>query len=303
MISTNPEGDGCKAPEGRTFHEILTEKDRMGASGCRPDLTPMAGEGMHAFAAQGSAVEGGGAIIVKNRDEHPMYQEMRYHQGHVYRYYGIYGGNEDHMSLTGGVNEAGFAVFSAVAEPIPKDVRLAYGKRGTLAALLGNCSSVKEALEMKDYFKSPGFFLMADAHEIAYVEIGEDGIWDVKTEENGTLAHTNHFLLPDLTQFNHEIGRSSSTRLHRIDELLSEPHAPYTLDDMIAFSEDEHDGPNDSIWRTGSRKDGVQTLATIGVWLHDDAKPDIYVKIRYSPDDQGKEDIYQLDGAHLFPSR
>lgn len=76
----NPEGDGCKAPEGRTFHEILTEKDRMGASGCRPDLTPMAGEGMHAFAAQGSAVEGGGAIIVKNRDEHPMYQEMRYHQ-------------------------------------------------------------------------------------------------------------------------------------------------------------------------------------------------------------------------------
>ncbi|WP_443653022.1 carcinine hydrolase/isopenicillin-N N-acyltransferase family protein, partial [Dialister hominis] len=110
-------------------------------------------------------------------------------------------------------------------------------------------------------------------------------------------------LLPDLTQFNHKIGRSSSTRLHRIDELLSEPHAPYTLDDMIAFSEDEHDGPNDSIWRTGSRKDGVQTLATIGVWLHDDAKPDIYVKIRYSPDDQGKEDIYQLDGAHLFPSR
>lgn len=266
-------------------------------------LLPWQAKACTLFAAQGSAVEGGGAIIVKNRDEHPMYQEMRYHQGHVYRYYGIYGGNEDHMSLTGGVNEAGFAVFSAVAEPIPKDVRLAYGKRGTLAALLGNCSSVKEALEMKDYFKSPGFFLMADAHEIAYVEIGEDGIWDVRTEENGTLAHTNHFLLPDLTQFNHKIGRSSSTRLHRIDELLSEPHAPYTLDDMIAFSEDEHDGPNDSIWRTGSRKDGVQTLATIGVWLHDDAKPDIYVKIRYSPDDQGKEDIYQLDGAHLFPSR
>lgn len=156
MISTNPEGDGCKAPEGRTFHEILTEKDRMGASGCRPDLTPMAGEGMHAFCRSGQRRRRRGAIIVKNRDEHPMYQEMRYHQGHVYRYYGIYGGNEDHMSLTGGVNEAGFAVFSAVAEPIPKDVRLAYGKRGTLAALASNCSSVKEALEMKDYFKSSG---------------------------------------------------------------------------------------------------------------------------------------------------
>lgn len=121
-------------------------------------FTPMAGEGMHAFCRSGQRRRRRGAIIVKNRDEHPMYQEMRYHQGHVYRYYGIYGGNEDHMSLTGGVNEAGFAVFSAVAEPIPKDVRLAYGKRGTLAALLGNCSSVKEALEMKDYFKSPGFF-------------------------------------------------------------------------------------------------------------------------------------------------
>ena len=87
-------------------------------------LLPWQAKACTLFAAQGSAVEGGGAIIVKNRDEHPMYQEMRYHQGHVYRYYGIYGGNEDHMSLTGGVNEAGFAVFSAVAEPIPKDVRL-----------------------------------------------------------------------------------------------------------------------------------------------------------------------------------
>ena len=47
------QGDGCKAPEGRTFHEILTEKDRMGASGCRPDLTPLAGEGMHAFCRSG----------------------------------------------------------------------------------------------------------------------------------------------------------------------------------------------------------------------------------------------------------
>lgn len=200
----------AKAPEGRTFHEILTEKDRMGASGRRPDLYSH-GRRRHArFLPLRRCRRRRGAIIVKNRDEHPMYQEMRYHQGHVYRYYGIYGGNEDHMSLTGGVNEAGFAVFSAVAEPIPKDVRLAYGKRGTLARLLGNCSSVKEVLEMKDYFKSPGFFLMADAHEIAYVEIGEDGIWDVKTEENGTLAHTNHFLLPDLTQFNHKIGRSAT---------------------------------------------------------------------------------------------
>lgn len=80
MISTNPEGDGCKAPEGRTFHEILTEKDRMGVAAAGLILLPWQAKACTLFAAQGSAVEGGGAIIVKNRDEHPMYQEMRYHQ-------------------------------------------------------------------------------------------------------------------------------------------------------------------------------------------------------------------------------
>lgn len=65
------------------------------------------------------------------------------------------------------------------------------------------------------------------------------------------------------------------TRLSRIAELLGRDHKPYVLDDLMAFSRDRHDGSDDSIWRTGSGARSDETLASIGLWLHDGGKPDI----------------------------
>ena len=70
------------------------------------------------WGANGSEVEGGGTILVKNRDWVPQYQEMKYGKGEKYRYYGLYGGDEKKMFLRGGVNEKGLAVFSAAASVI-----------------------------------------------------------------------------------------------------------------------------------------------------------------------------------------
>lgn len=72
------------------------------------------------FGAQGSEVEGGGTLLVKNRDWHPQYQEMRYEEGPRYRFYGIFGGSSGKMFLRGGVNEAGLAVFQQLPAPFPK---------------------------------------------------------------------------------------------------------------------------------------------------------------------------------------
>lgn len=257
------------------------------------------------FGANGSEVEGGGTILVKNRDWHPQYQEMRYETGPRYRFYGLYGGNEKKMSLKGGVNEAGLAVFSAAASSIPRRSRMVMDHSGksSIREILGSCASVEDALAMNRYFRGPKFLVIEDAKEMAYVEIGNHGAYRVKKVTNGVLAHTNHYLFPEFSSLNILGCHSSKTRFSRIEELLSESHEPYVLDDLMTFSRDHHDGTDDSIWRTGSGARSDETLASIGLWLHEGVKPDIFVKIRYAPDDRGREDIYQLEGKDLFPNK
>lgn len=245
------------------------------------------------WGAQGSEVEGGGTILVKNRDWVPQYQEMKYGKGEKYRYYGLYGGNENKMFLRGGVNEEGLAVFSAAASVIPKKERreMGHAKKSALREILGTCATVEEALEKTAYFKGPKFLMIGDAHSLVYVEIGADGAYQIKRVENGSLSHTNHYLSPDFGALNRRLRPSTTKRLSRISELLEENHKPYTLWDMTAF------GADPILWRKGEK---VETLATIGVWLHEDALPDIYVKVRYNPWDE-EEDVYELEGKDLFP--
>lgn len=245
------------------------------------------------WGAQGSEVEGGGTILVKNRDWVPQYQEMKYGKGEKYRYYGLYGGNENKMFLRGGVNEKGLAVFSAAASVIPKKERkeMGHAKKSALREILGSCATVEEALEKTAYFKGPKFLMIGDAHSLVYVEIGADGAYQIKRVENGSLSHTNHYLSPDFGALNRRLRPSTTKRLSRISELLEENHKPYTLWDMTAF------GADPILWRKGKK---VETLATIGVWLHEDALPDIYVKVRYNPWDE-EEDVYELEGKDLFP--
>lgn len=255
------------------------------------------------FAAQGTAVEGGGTVIVKNRDWHPEYQELKYAQGKLYRYYGLYGGNEEKMQLRGGVNEKGLVVFSAAASVIPKTEKkgMEQSKKSALKEMLGGASSVEEALAMTYLFVGPKFLMIADADEVAYVEIGDKGRYEIKKVKNGTLVHTNHYLSESLTSYNKKEAVSSHTRLERINELLKQKERGNTLFDLVSYSEDQEDGPDNSIWRTGSTPRSDETLGTFGVWIHKEAPPDIYVKVRYSPGDQGKEDVYQLEGKDLFP--
>jgi hypothetical protein len=254
------------------------------------------------FGAQGSRVLGGGTLVVKNRDFRPEYQEMRLVQGSRYRFYGLYGGTDEKMGLKGGVNEAGLVVFSAAASCIPQKERRTMGKNtGSLGKLLGRYATVEEALESGIDLGGPKFLLLADATELAWVEVGTEDRVTVRRVQNGTLAHTNFYLSPEFESLNLKPAVSARHRYARIEELLESRNVPYILDDLIGYSTDQTEGADNSLWRTGSRSEGPQTLATFGVWIHAGARPDVFVKIRYSPEDQGKEDVYQLDGAHLFP--
>lgn len=254
------------------------------------------------FGAQGSRVLGGGTLVVKNRDFRPEYQEMRLVQGSHYRFYGLYGGIEAKMGLKGGVNEAGLAVLSAAASCIPQKERKTMDRNtGALGKLLGRYATVEEALASGIDLGGPKFLLLADATELVWVEVGDADRVTVRRVKNDTLAHTNFYLSPEFQELNLKPGVSAWHRYARIQDLLESQKDPYGLDDLIRYSQDRTEGPDNSIWRIGSRETGPQTLATFGVWIHAGARPDVFVKIRYSPEDSGKEDVYQMDGAHLFP--
>ena len=110
---------------------------------------PAAASACTLFAANGADwVQGGGSLIVKNRDWTPEYQELRLVRNRTYAYYGIFGGEAEHLQLKGGVNAKGLAVFTASASAIPRAQRqLEHGpSQGTLSTLLGECASVGEAL-------------------------------------------------------------------------------------------------------------------------------------------------------------
>ncbi len=264
---------------------------------------PAAASACTLFAANGADwVQGGGSLIVKNRDWTPEYQELRLVRNRTYAYYGIFGGEAEHLQLKGGVNAKGLAVFTASASAIPRAQRqLEHGpSQGTLSTLLGECASVGEALAHTELFIGPKFLLLADAQETAYVEIAPGGRYAVRREKNGPLWHTNHYLEPELTDANVRIGTSSQTRYDRIGSLLMSGARPYALADFVAFSADQDAGPNNSIWRVGSRAGGEQTLATMAIYLPPAGAPEIYVKVRYAPEDAGQEDVFTLDGAALF---
>ena len=56
---------------------------------------------------------------------------------------------------------------------------------------------------------------------------------------------------PALAEFNLTIGASSAARLERISHLLASSPKPFDTAAFAAMSKDQHDGPNNSLWRTG----------------------------------------------------
>ena len=243
------------------------------------------------FGAQGSQyVAGGGTLLVKNRDWHPQEQRvlLRTDRGR-YRFYGLYGGPKGKRRLCGGVNERGLAVVSAAASSIPRAKRLALPHQGRMSQLLANCASVDEALRACQGMTGLRFLMLADATELVVMEVGRDGQQRVKRVQQGTLAHTNHYLEPDFVSLNENYWPSSHQRYDRITALLAEGSKPFSLEDMIRFSQDQTAGPDNSLWRTGSKVKGTQTLATLAFHLRAGQAPEIYIKYRREPDEQGDE--------------
>jgi isopenicillin-N N-acyltransferase-like protein len=254
------------------------------------------------WSAAGETVQGGGTLIVKNRDWEPDHtQELRLiqpQQGLAYLALIVVDG--DAPGTKAGINEKGLVVVSASAGTIPRAERLKMpATKSLLVKLLSGCSSVDEALTRADLFLGPQFLMLADRRRIAVVEIAPEGRYRIRVIENGSLAHTNHYLEPELLDTNRSIGVSSLARLTRITALLKEAES-FSAEDFIRFSNDRHDGPDNSIWRTGKTPRATRTLAAWMVALPPSGDPQLYLKI-VNPGQL--ELIYRLNVTTVFQKK
>lgn len=252
------------------------------------------------WAANGDVVEGGGSLIVKNRDwapDHTQTLKLVTPQN-GYKYIGLYAIKGQHNGLKAGINERGLVAVSASAGSIPsKERREMPYTHALYEQLLRQCGTVEEAIEQSNLFLGPQFIMLADKNEVATIEIGPDGVYSISVKKNEAIYHTNHYINDSMSEFNRFIGPSSSTRYNRISELLNNT-SPYTLDKFISFSNDRNDGPDNSILRTGSTSKKQRTLATWAVSIPKDSAPELYVKL-LNPGEDEKIIRINVDDAFL----
>lgn len=216
--------------------------------------------------AAAGADTGGGTLLSKNRDWKPDHQQVlkRVHPRHGFTYFGLYAQDSDEPGIKAGVNEKGLSIVSASASSIPKSVRSSQtGKQGVMTRILVSYASVDTLMaDASTVFSGVRamFLMISDRRKIMLVEIGLDGAYVTKLLENGTLVHTNHYLDPQMTSFNLKQAQSSKIRLARISSLLAQAPQAHTLDRFITLSRDRHDGPDNSLWRTGKEN-------TLASWI------------------------------------
>ena len=124
-----------------------------------------------------------------------------------------------------------------------------------MSTLLAGYASCDEVLANEDKLFSkrrPTFMMISDRKKILLLEVGLQGRYAVQVVESGTVAHANHYLEETMQEFNVKVGASSATRVGRIAELLRTAPKPYDLARFVEMSRDQHDGPNNSLWRTGT---------------------------------------------------
>ncbi len=249
------------------------------------------------WAAAGDRSADGGTLICKNRDQYPNHgQELRLSAvPGEFRYLELCSVGLRYPGEKAGVNEKGLVVVSAAASCIPMRQR-ARGAGPLMREILASCDRVEAVLRQDYLFTTPAYYMIADHAKIAVIEVGLAGKRSVKVMDNGVLGHTNHFLDEALREDNLRVKLTSRLRLIRINYLLKTHRQPLTLEDFIRFSQDRHDGPDNSLWRTGGSPREERTLSSWIVSVPPQGSPTLYVRLA-DPEAPPRTYRLHLDGA------
>ena len=240
----------------------------------------------------------GGTLVSKNRDWKPDHTQklklVRSKRG--FDYFGLYAEGNDDPGLKAGVNEKGLVIVSASVNLPKKALENQPGKRGVMIRIMESYASVDALSADADQVFSlarASYFVAADSRKVLVAEVGLEGKYSFKVLENGVTTHTNHFLDPELaTLYNNKIGSSSATRLARINELLTNGSRPFGSAQFAEISRDQHDGPDNSLWRSGKSR-------TMASWIMEspvNGVPRLRVVIA-NPDEAETTQEFLLDEA------
>lgn len=251
------------------------------------------------WASNGSAVHGGGSMIVKNRDWVPnQHQFLKLVSSEIgYSYFGLYAEGK-YPGIKAGINKNGLVVISATVGSIPSGVRRGMPHTsGLLVKLLRECGSVDEVLARTDLFLGPEILMLADKHKVATIEIGPEGKFVATTKENDVTFHTNHYVYEGMEEFNHMVGESSQIRYDRIGQLLSTVAEPCDFHRFISLSDDQNSGLDNSIFRRGSTPTKTRTMAVWAVQIPPEGSPTVYIRI-LNPKEEEK--IFRIAAEEIF---
>lgn len=181
---------------------------------------------------------------------------------------------------TAGINEHGLTAVKATPDTAAPTGQL-IGKADLIERILTSFATVDSVLTSRRLLaqSKPLFLVIADRSKIALVQIGSGGILASQATSKGLLCHTNHYTHQSLLKENKRYARESVARLNRLQHLLSHSPTPLTADHFLAIASDRANGPDTSIWLTGSGLNKKVTLASWVVSLPPKAPPELYFRL------------------------
>lgn len=211
------------------------------------------------WAGAGANIVGGGTIISKNRDWIPNHQQqLRLVAQGGYRFISLYAIGNDSSGTKAGVNEKGLTIVSA-SPPSYLEKPENYMKKTSTRTLLSRYDSVDtaiRALEAGKWVCGPEYLMLSDGKEIASIEFGLNGSYDVVSRTGaGITFHTNHYLSQKLIALNPSKFSNSQNRYNKIKGFLESKNT-FDAADFREYSLDI------TLWREGASPTSARTLSS-----------------------------------------
>lgn len=215
------------------------------------------GDGCTTIIATGSATQGDKAYYHKNRDASRGYKQvvLQIVPEGGNKFIGITSAGSSGIAM--GINEHGVSVGNNVLHTW--DRGSGYGNLTVIRMALENAENAQEAVSyIQDLPRSSGsVYGIADKEEGAFLETTHSA-YAVKWVVDEAMAHTNHYILPEMEQYEAldddpaERERwswyiSTEERLERATDLLNEKTGKLNPQDLVKISEDQ-DGEEPVYW-------------------------------------------------------
>jgi isopenicillin-N N-acyltransferase like protein len=252
------------------------------------------------WAAAGTRVQGGGTLIAKNYDAKPVPTHLRLViPRNGFTYLGLFSlKNPKGQGPLAGVNEKGLAVISAIPEALPPGPEARPSIEQVSEKLLAGFGTVDNVLsDQKILSEGPSaFYIIADASQIASVEVTSYHEIAVRNLVNNILCHTDHYIDERFLSRNRQTVKNSELRLERIGRLLNSGNNLLTLDAFIDVAHDRGTNPDEGILRSSGSSDGVRTVATWVLVIPGTRPPELHVGL-FDPEGSEAEYDFKLDRA------